>query len=216
MLVPSYCHNPLKVSGLTLIEIMVTLALVASLGFAAMYPMQEWVNNNRIRSTADILHTGLQQAKVEAIRRSQTVVLALTDDSSFAAAGAAISTLKTANQSAGDQRVHARHWGLFTTQRVGSPADYIDAGIAIDSSAMQVTITGPKAICFNSTGRLVARTNAQIGVGDAICEATAIPAVYDIKMESFSKARNLRILVSVGGHIRMCDPNKINTLDACP
>lgn len=202
------------VQGFTLIELMVMLALLVALAMLAMYPMQEWINNNRVRSTADVLQNGLRQAQAEATRRSRTVMFALTDTATFAES-ADPDDLEVATEAGGSNRVRAPHWGIFATRRTGADAEFIEAGLQ-DNSGRAARITGPAAICFNSLGRLVTRTNAAAGVGDASCESTGIPARYDVDMDG-ANARSLRVEVGVGGRILMCDPNAAaDRLDACP
>lgn len=194
------------VQGFTLIELMVMLALLVALAMLAMYPMQEWINNNRVRSTADVLQNGLRQAQAEATRRSRTVMFALTGTTTFA---------ESADPDDLEVATEAPHWGIFATRRTGADAEFIEAGLQ-DNSGRAARITGPAAICFNSLGRLVTRTNAAAGVGDASCDSADIPARYVVDMDGVD-ARSLQVEVGVGGRILMCDPNAAaDRLDACP
>lgn len=77
-----------------------------------------------------------------------------------------------------------------------------------------VRIGGPAAICFNPLGRLVA--NSATGVTGATCSLSAAPT-YDVSMTSAD--RPLRVVVSLGGQVHLCDPAKAqssSTPDGCP
>ncbi|MFC5569446.1 GspH/FimT family pseudopilin [Lysobacter yangpyeongensis] len=81
------------VRGFTLIELMVTLAVVAILAAAATPAMQSLVNGNRLRSAANETVASLQSARLEAIRVNRRTVACLSVDPnaaipSCAAAGA--------------------------------------------------------------------------------------------------------------------------------
>lgn len=192
-------------AGFTLIELVITVALSAILMLLALPLMQEWMNNSKVRTTADTVQNGLRQAKAEAIRRSRTTAFFLTDDTAFASVGQ-----NNPADSVELAKDAAKHWGLFAASGHGKSAEFIEAGLQNDVNT-QVRISGPAAICFNSLGRLIERDD--LDIGDVECEASAIPATFNIEMNQ--DTRNLRITVSAGGSIRMCDPAKTGTIDAC-
>jgi type IV fimbrial biogenesis protein FimT len=82
--------------------------------------------------------------------------------------------------------------------------------------AAGVTIDGPTAICFNSLGRQTA--NASPGIGATTCTLDATgTSTYDIAVTGGS--RPLRVLVSLGGQVRLCDPARTlsaSAPDGCP
>ena len=152
-----------RAGGFTLVELMVTITLLAILLGLAMPPMLGWVRDSKVRAVSETLQSGLREAQSEALRRSRQVVFSLTD---------------------------------------------VGAG---------VTITGPAALCFNSLGRVVANSTSTLtGVtGGATCAATD-NAAYEIGIEG---GLTLRVLVALGGQVRLCDPRKTlsNTHpDGCP
>ncbi|EWS54273.1 MULTISPECIES: prepilin-type N-terminal cleavage/methylation domain-containing protein, partial [unclassified Methylibium] len=67
----SRCRGSL--CGFTLVELMVTITLLAILLALAVPSFTLWINNTRVRSTAQVLQDGLRQAQAEAVRRNRTV-----------------------------------------------------------------------------------------------------------------------------------------------
>lgn len=203
---PAQPRHATRSHGFTLIELLIAMALFGILMFLAFPAMQEWMNNAKVRTTADTVQNGLRQTKAEAIRRSRITAFFLTDDTAFANVGqnAPADLVQTANAA-------AKHWGIFTASSHGKNAEFIEAGLQNDANT-RVRISGPSAICFNSLGRLVERDDLKIG--NVKCAASSIPATYDIAMPDY-ETRDLRITVSAGGSIRMCDPAKKDTIDAC-
>lgn len=208
--------KPKAAAGFTLVELMVTLALMAVLFFLAMYPMRTWLLNNQMRAVADSVQNGLRLAQAEAIRRSRTVVFVLTEDVDLAESNPERLTVTSGG---GARPVN---WALYTARREldstnDIKAELIETGIHHDV-APNARIQGPSAICFNSMGRLIARTNT--GVGDARCTVPGTPdalTAYRVKLDTASNgARELQLEVSLGGQVRMCDPYaEDKSFDAC-
>ena len=181
---------------------MVTVSLTAILFALAVPSFKSWISNAQIRSASDAIQNGVRLAQAEAVRRSRQVVLFRTDASTCGA------TLTAA--SAG------KFWALRTVALVdGQPVDVVQCGTLI-SAQSNVAVSGPVALCFNSGGRQAA--NATPGIGGSACELDATGTnVFDIT--SSSADRPLRVLVSLGGGVQMCDPAKTlsaSTPDGCP
>ncbi|WP_232073369.1 GspH/FimT family pseudopilin [Variovorax sp. RA8] len=191
-------RRPGHVAGFTLIELMVTIVLLAILLALGFPSMTTWIRNSKIRTVADSLQNGLRLAQAEALRRSRQTVFSLTNSTSPATSLTAVA--------------NGRNWSINTVQLLTDETpQFVEAGV-LSSVGNDVQITGPVSICFNSLGRLVA--NATPGPTGANCAAAA--ASYNITLTGAD--RPLRVLVSLGGQVRMCDParNVSTSPDGCP
>lgn len=175
--------------GLTLIELMVTIALLVLLLGLAAPSFSEWHRNAQVRTVTDALQTGARLAKAEAVRRNRQVVFFLTNDTACTAA-----TPPAAN---------GAFWAIRTVPLVaGEAAEVVQCG-QLSDVAPGTTITGPTAICFNSAGQQVANPNPGIGSTACSLDASGVSA-YNVAIAGGT--RPLRALVTLGGQVRMCDP----------
>lgn len=190
--------------GFTLIEMMVTVTLAAILLALAMPSLTTWTRNVKVRTVADSLQNGLREAQTEALRRSRQVAFSLTNS-----ANPASSLTATANGS---------NWSINIVKSALDAANvYIESGVLADVGS-GVQITGPVAVCFNSVGRLV--TNTDTGITGANCQVpTGTPPVQTYDITITGADRPLRVLVALGGQVRMCDRAKTLSAtnpDGCP
>lgn len=182
---------------MTLIELMVAITLLAILLLLAIPEFNTWINNTRVRSVTEGLQNGVRLAQAEAVRRNRTVVFFLTNaEPSLAAAPAA----------------NGGNWGIRTVALfAGDAAEFVRGSASNESSTSAggsgVVVGGPATLCFNAAGQ-------QVTVAAQGCAAGV--ATYNV---SHPRAqRGLRITVSMGGRVRMCDPNKVlsnNDPDGC-
>lgn len=195
-------RRPPAVLGFTLIEMMVTLVLLGALMALALPAMSEWMRNSRIRTVAEALQNGLRLAQTEALRRSRQTVFSLTADTNPADGLTAAA--------------NGANWSVnFVPLLTGESTDptFIEGG-TLTGLAPDVRVTGPATLCFNSLGRVV--DNPTPGTGVA-CSAAA--AAYNITIPDVDSVRAMRVLVALGGQVRLCDPAKAlsNTHpDGCP
>lgn len=198
-----------RLRGFTLIELLVAMAIFGILAALSLPSFGIWMANTRIRTVAEALQNDLRKAQNEAVRRNRQVAFVLTN--STPTAGSAIAANAT-----------ARNWAIYRVPLLnGSDTtgneSFIQANVQPNNS--DTTVTGSvAAICFNSVGRLVTQNTAIPDAGGTTCNAptTTAPITYDI--QNATADRRLRVLLYLGGQIRMCDPNKsISTQpDGCP
>lgn len=188
--------------GFTLVELVVTIALLAVLLGLAAPSFTTWTRNSQVRTVSDALQNGARLAQTEALRRSRQVVFFLTNT--------ATCTTSTAPASNG------AFWAIRTVPlTVGETAEVVQCGNLSDRAG-GVDISGPTAICFNSLGRQVA--NAAPGIGTTTC-TLASSGVSTYNISGVRADRALRVLVSVGGQVRQCDPARSLSStdpDGCP
>ncbi len=188
--------------GLTLIELVVTIALLAMLLGLAAPSFSEWLRNAQVRAVADTLQNGTRLAQAEAVRRNRQVVFFLTND-----AACTNSTAPTAD---------GAFWAIRTVPLiVGESAEVVQCGQLADV-AEGVRISGPTALCFNSAGRQVA--NPGPGIASAACVLDA-SGTSEYELNVTGGTRPLRVLVTLGGQVRLCDPARTLSAtapDGCP
>lgn len=69
-----------QAKGFTLIELMITVAVVGVLLGISVPGFQSWIERGRIRTAAEGVLNGLQLARVEAIKRNEVVTMTLLAD----------------------------------------------------------------------------------------------------------------------------------------
>jgi type IV fimbrial biogenesis protein FimT len=199
--------------GFTLIELIVTITLTGILVALSLPSFTAWIRNSQVRTTAEAVQSALRTGLAEAVRRNRLVVLSFTNsapvlDATAAAGGKnwslqAVPQFGESTESAASA-VEKRFIGGGTLSDVGSAvviADHAGAGIS--------------AVCFNSSGRVTVPTVA-IGITGATCSPA--PVAFDITQNNAD--RPLRVILQVGGQLRMCDPNRptlsSTSPDGCP
>jgi type IV fimbrial biogenesis protein FimT len=186
-------HSALQ-RGFTIIELVVTVALVAILLRLAVPSFTTWVRNAQMRSVAEAVQNGIRNAQTEAVRRNRQVVFALTNDEPAVDATAVD---------------NGRNWFIRTVPATAGEAPEFVEGGSFGETSRGVAIAGVAEICFNSQGRLVANTT-----GGLACDAAA--TAYNVTQ--VGAERRLRVTVASGGQLRMCDPAKDIAVapDGCP
>ena len=73
-------RNPMKIKGLTLIELMITLAIAGVLIATAAPSMREFIQNNRSATQINELQATLNLARSEAIKRNSNITICRSND----------------------------------------------------------------------------------------------------------------------------------------
>ncbi|MCR6626714.1 MAG: GspH/FimT family pseudopilin [Pseudoxanthomonas sp.] len=131
-----------RARGFTLIELMVTIAVIALLAAVAAPAMVTLMNSNRLSSSAGELTAALQLARAEAVRRSATVTVCGTADGVACTNGA-----------------DWANWIVLGTNNMNADTDVVRSGVMPGN----LEINGPAGgVVFNSAGLIPAQANLTV------------------------------------------------------
>lgn len=180
--------------GFTLVEAMVVVSLIALLLAAGMPSFGSFIRNQRVRTAAESLETGLQQARNEAVRRNTSIsfwLVSLSDpakvDNSCALSGTSGSWVISVS-SPGAECGAAPSTTVAPMIVSASP---MGETVSVAISAVQSDGTVATHVTFNGFG--------QVSNADAIARISVASATTP------NSYRRLRVDVSSGGQVRMCD-----------
>jgi type IV fimbrial biogenesis protein FimT len=171
-----------RTPGFTLIEFMISVALLAILVALGMPNFVNWINNTKTRTFAESLANGLRLAQSEATRRSHSVQLTITNDSSQ---GTLSPTPLASGLNWSIQTVPL----LVTANGLEAPEFIEKSQVSGANAGITLSASAPTVV-FNSIGRLSGQANA---------------VKYDIS--NAHGDRPLRVTVSPAGQVRLCDPS---------
>lgn len=185
--------------GFTLVELIVTIAVLAVILAMAMPSVANWTSNTRIRSTADSLQNGLQIARAEAVRRNQNVsfwLVAVGDPTT-------LSNDCTLSGSSGS-------WVVSVNSPIGHCADHPST----TSSPMLVTGRPAGGGAFTVAAKQLDNSAGTTVSFDGFGRVTNTDAIRVIHVTGTSSGViNLDIAISSAGLVRMCDPRVNDNTD---
>jgi type IV fimbrial biogenesis protein FimT len=173
--------------GFTLIEMMLAIAILGILLAVGLPTFTTWIQNQQIRNTAESILNGLQLAKAQAVRSNASTQLILTNATPIAAnVGAAASTTGT-------------NWIVRSYQTINpyAAADFIQGRSGQEDSKNATVAAGSGSFIFTALGRLLNAPAANVNI-DVTSSVT------------YSGKRPMRVIVSPGGQILMCDPDHVD------
>lgn len=167
--------------GFSLIELAVAMAILGLLTAAAVPNFTSWIANARVRTTAESIQNGLMLAKAEAVRRNAKVQFVVTSSAPTVANINSITAATAGN-----------NWlvRVFRTGGVYTAPDFIQSRSSTESGGNTTVAAGQSNFVFTGMARL-----------------SPIPAAtVNVNVTGAGATRALRIAVTQGGAIRMCDP----------
>ncbi|MFN3887537.1 MAG: GspH/FimT family pseudopilin [Aquabacterium sp.] len=190
-----------RARGLTLIELMVTVAVLALLLASVAPSLGTWIGSQRVRNTASSLVAGLQQARAEAVRRNRPVSFWLVQGSS----ATALDNTCTVSAS-------GRAWviALGTASPAskcapGTSSSQIKAALAASGGGSDTAVT-VSAVDPSGSASAVVTFN---GFGQVV---NATP-IRQIDVTGASGLKAWRVVVSSGGQAKLCEPDVTSTGD---
>ena len=192
--------------GFTLIEMMITLAVFALLIMIGLPGMTTWLQNTQIRTSAETMQMGLQFARAEALRRNVRVRFQLVDSLAGGCALADKGTSWVVNL--GDIDVTGG-CDAAESEDVDPRILQKRSGAEGTSNATVESAGGATSVVFNGLGRV----SMPLGVAAITQIDIRNPAGGDCQVNA-GRMRCLRLTVSNGGEMRMCDPAVNPAIDA--
>lgn len=195
---------------MTLVELAVTMGLLALLVMAVLPEMGSWSRNMQIRDTAESIQTGLQRARQEAVTQNRIVRFSLvtTDDP------AVLDDSCTLSES-------GRSWVVS----MDDPED--QCGVEPSPTTAPRIIARAPGGSGSNRAATVSALNAEGEAASWLAfdnygrVQSGAPSIVRIDVNSTltdEEKRPLRLIVTPAGSIRMCDPSITEATDSrkCP
>jgi type IV fimbrial biogenesis protein FimT len=183
-------------TGFSLVELLVSVAVLAMLLALGLPAMGEYLANTKVRALANNLVVSLQFARTEAIRQNGGVDLVLTTDVPSDAAAASPTASTT-----------GPNWMVRSLGGTTSTYSLLEGRTAADGSqraggvspvVLSSSLGGSATLAFNGLG-------ATVPAGTSATFSFSNPSAGNCASAS-GPIRCLRVQVSPGGQIRLCDP----------
>lgn len=193
----------MRQAGFTIIEMMIALTIMALLIFLALPNMSVWLNNTQIRTAGETLLAGINLARTEALRNNTVVRFQMTTSLDSTCALSTTGTnwvVSLANPA-----------GACETAPSSTVAPQIIQKKSGSEGALRATVTADATtIHFSGLGRLASPGGAanitQINIANPAGECQHVDAAN-------GTMRCLRITISTGGQVKMCDPAVTDATD---
>jgi type IV fimbrial biogenesis protein FimT len=192
--------------GFSLIELMVGLTLLGILLMLALPSFSEMMQNRKLRTSAEAISAGLHAARSEALRLNRRVEFLLTDSDPDAGSvgGPNITTtgpnwMVRADMGGGAYSFIAGRSGREGQNQTDTSAMNVQFNAAIAVDPMAAPAVTANTVTFTSVGRALLAANATFDITN--------PAGGACKTAGGDEPmRCLRVFVTPGGQVRMCDP----------
>jgi len=174
-------------SGFTLIELLIVLMILGIALTLAMPSYRQWIQNTHIRNTAESVLHGMQRARAEAVSRNTTIAFNLTPG------GGVFWSVTFLDDANNPVAIESR------------PSDEVPQSVKMTPHPIPVgSETPPTTLTYSNLGGIVPNADGSTSITQIDVDSDALPA---------EDSRDLRIVVGVGGMVRMCDPNVTSASD---
>jgi len=185
--------------GITMIEVMVTVVILAIVLAVGIPGLSAWMQNAQVKATAESVLTGLQLARGEAVRQNVRTRFQLTN-----ASGQASWTIVTDSLTAQGTFPSANQ-----VQTAGAQESGANARLGVSTAALATTnccataITAGTGMGTNPLPGVVFNAFGQVVTDASVTRITRI----DVSNPSAPDTRRLVIMVSSSGMAKLCDPS---------
>ena len=192
---------PESSKGNTLIEMMIAIVILCILLVLTVRSYGVWIANSRIRTAAETLAAGLSAARNEAIKRNRSVGFYLVTDLSSACGVSGTGTSWVASIDDPTKKCDVAV-AAAVEPRIVAKKSAAEGTDRVTISALDASGAATSTIIFNGVGRVLLTGSspiAQIDIASSVLTS--------------DQAREMRIVLTTGGMIRMCDPSISDTTD---
>lgn len=169
--------KPVPARGFSVVEVMVTVAIVAIALSIAVPNFRNWTANTTVKGQAEAVLNGLQFARSEALRRNTKIKFTLTGGTGWKV-------------------------GCVTIQ-----GDLNGDGVPDCPATIQEKISGEAGTASIAVLPLGASTATFNSIGMITANADASPTLTQFDFSATAATRNPRVVLSAGGQARQCDPS---------
>ncbi len=173
--------------------------VIAAVLFALGAPnFSAFIQNSKIRNAAEAIQNGLSLARVEAVRRNANIQFVLGSSSSWTVGcQTAVADLDSDGVADCPSIIQTRLTAEGSTNAVVTTSEVVASTNAINAAP-----TFTSTLSFNSLGRV---TSGTLPAGNNAIFDVSNPTGGTCAAES-GVMRCLRVIVTSGGQVRMCDP----------
>jgi type IV fimbrial biogenesis protein FimT len=198
-------------AGVSLVELMIGLAIMALLLVMGMPSFTTYLQNAKLRASAESFYAGVQKARAEAVSRNAQVEMILTTDDPILANDSTTNTSST-----------AQNWMVRLVNAPPASAQrFIEGKSGAEGSGQAQGVTPSVQVSGTDSG---GNAIASVGFNGFGGTTLANQAQFDYTNPTGGACaptgpmRCLRVVVSVGGQARLCDPaiNAASDTRKCP
>jgi type IV fimbrial biogenesis protein FimT len=150
------CPRPVGLRGFTLVELMVTVAVLGILAVVAVPAMTGMINNSRLRGQAEEVAAALQLARSEAVRRNQRITACASASGTSCAASASRLVVYWQDPSNAANTEMVREIAMPGSVQISGPAagiQFRSTGLADSAQQLQITVSGDtRYVCVQISG----------------------------------------------------------------